>query len=55
MIFYNADLDVDDNDGIEEKLKELDNDHEREIQKRYDTGEIVNYKSNNGNGKTFTI
>jgi len=42
-----------------EALKELDEDHEREIQKRYDKGEIVNYQlsssstNNDGNGKTL--
>ena len=54
MIFYNANID-DDNDQIEEKLKDLDNDHQREIQTRYDRGEIKNYQltsSNDGNGKT---
>jgi len=50
MIFYNANLE--DNE-IEEKLKDLKNDHEREIQERYGRGEIVNYQSNNGNGKTL--
>ena len=50
MITYNADLE---DDEIEEKLKDLENDHEREIQKRYARGEIVNYQSNNGNGKTL--
>ena len=53
MIFFNADLD---DKEIEEKLKELDEDHQREIQKRYDIGEIKNYQitsSNDGNGKTL--
>jgi hypothetical protein len=56
MIFFNANLN--DNE-IEEKLKELDEDHEREIQKRYDRGENVNYQlsssstNNDGNGKTL--
>ena len=53
MIFFNADLD---DNGIEEALKELDEDHQREIQTRYDRGEIKNYQltsSNDGNGKTL--
>ena len=56
MIFFNINLD--DNE-IQEKLKELDEDHQREIQKRYDIGEIKNYQlsssstHNGGNGKTL--
>jgi hypothetical protein len=58
MIFFNANLD---DKEIEQKLKELDEDHQREIQKRYDRGEIVNYQlsssststNNSGNGKTL--
>jgi hypothetical protein len=56
MIFFNADFD--DNE-IEETLKELDEDHEKEIQKRYDRDEIVNYQSSSSstnkgvNGKTL--
>jgi hypothetical protein len=55
MIFFNADLDYNE---IEEKLKELDEDHQREIQTRYDRCEIKNYQlssstNNDGNGKTL--
>ena len=52
MIFYNAGID-DDNDEIDEKLEDLEKDHEREIQQRYARGEIVDYQSNNGNGKSL--
>ncbi len=40
---------VDDNDEIEEKLKELEEDQQQHIQKLYDVGEIIDYKSNNKN------
>lgn len=51
MIFYNTDLN--DNE-LQEKLKELEEEQERDIQKMYDKGEIVDYRKNNhfnGNGK----
>ncbi len=41
MIFYNAGID-DDNEEIDEKLKDLDKDHERYIQEQYDKGEKFN-------------
>jgi hypothetical protein len=56
MIFFNTNLD---DKEIEEKLKELDEDHQREIQTRYGRGKIKNYQlsssstNNDGNGKTL--
>ncbi|MGI8833933.1 MAG: hypothetical protein ACR2IS_15020, partial [Nitrososphaeraceae archaeon] len=49
MIFYNAGID-DDNEEIDEKLKDLDKDHERYIQEQYDKGTIPKYE--NGKGKS---
>jgi hypothetical protein len=50
MIDYFKDKDnkvIADNEELEEKLKELEEDQQRDIQKLYDRGEIIDYKSNN--------
>jgi hypothetical protein len=52
MIDYfkdNNKLVVDDNDKLKEKLKELEEDQQRDIQKLCERGEIIDYKSNNKN------